>query len=586
MKLFEKSIALLLAIVAVTVLTTSSFASQLVVYQDTLRFTSGVGIPSEEQLYVWNSDSLSHTQMQARVWITGSGDFRLLSDSIVNFYELMTVYVQFDASSTTPSFGVLHIQGDSNTVLVTLIGTPPDHDNLVFTGEQYFGLLDPGVEKCDSTTDSTTLYNPNAFSVTVTNIWIDQQGTACSLSGVLSTPFTLTAHASVTFDACITAPSRGVDTIGLSGTIHADYTYATGSDSALYSIDGFELPLDSTCLSFSNLDLGAFPDGSTTNQNIHITNTTAGSVTVDSITLVSGDVAQFSIAKTQFPITLLSGGQANVSVLFSVPSDAPEAEMYQALIAIYSSGTSKMALPCKEMTETLTGQSDIPIVDTVTLDAPPGGASTVSVSTNRTLSRHLIVIQNDTTVMIQPTLLQITDTSGIAWFEESGNKSLTLYDSIPAGKMNNYPIYLVLDVPDTGIFPIDMTLSYRFPIVHRKTEITSQPSYQYRVVVHRVPSAAASVNVPVQPAVDFALMPNPARGEVTISLPAGIQSTVEIYDVLGNLIMAKQVNGSFTWNGETTNGAGVSDGAYIVRVREVSISGEIRTASKQLMFVR
>src|ERR1019366_751398 len=167
MRLYEKSMtrSLMSVFATLTVLSTQAFASHLVAYPDTVRFTSGVGVLSTYNVFVTDgrdSSQFPHTPLTlANVWITGSNEFNLGSDTIIDFFGNTYVVVQFDASNTSPSSAVLHIEGDSNAITVVLIGNPPNHQNLSFTGQQDLGVLTPGVTKCDS----VILYNPNAFSV-------------------------------------------------------------------------------------------------------------------------------------------------------------------------------------------------------------------------------------------------------------------------------------------------------------------------------------------------------------------------------------------------------------------------------------
>ena len=574
-----------------TVLSTQAFASHLVAYPDTVRFTSGVGVLSTYNVFVTDgrdSSQFPHTPLTlANVWITGSNEFNLGSDTIIDFFGNTYVVVQFDASNTSPSSAVLHIEGDSNAITVVLIGNPPNHQNLSFTGQQDLGVLTPGVTKCDS----VILYNPNAFSVSIMSLTIAGQHANCQITD-FTTAFVLGAGRSITFYPCVTAePDSGRDTLSAGGTIVADYTYANGgSDSADYTISGYVLPLDSTCLSIGYpIDFGGCYDGATSSQPIATANTTSADVTVDSIIIVNGDTAEFQIPQTQFPITLPGGstsGSFNAS--FSPPNTATHGEQFSAGIVIYSTGKSKGGFPCIELAGTLVGEAQVLLADTIVLNAPPGGASTINISTNRTMSRHAIYINNDTTVSINPISLQLTDSNQDAYFGSAGNELANIYDSLIAPNANPYlfnPIIMTLDAPDTGTYNVDMTLTFQILRADRKTEITSEPVYNYHIVAHRLPSAASSVSQSAPPVAEFSINPNPAHGEVTISLPTDVSSMIEIYDILGNLIISTKANGSFVWNGATSAGVMIPNGAYIVRVRETRTNGQIVTASKRLMYL-
>ena len=144
---------------------------------------------------------------------------------------------------------------------------------------------------------------------------------------------------------------------------------------------------------------------------------------------------------------------------------------------------------------------------------------------------------------------------------------------------------MTLDAPDTGTYNVDMTLTYQVLRADHKTEITSEPVYNYHIIAHRVPAATSLVSEPQQLSADFSINPNPAHGDVTITVPENVNSQIEIYDILGNLILSTKTNGSFVWNGATSAGVIIPNGAYIVRVREMSTNGQIVTASKRLMYV-
>ncbi|MFI5265112.1 MAG: hypothetical protein ACHQM6_11395, partial [Candidatus Kapaibacterium sp.] len=53
----------------------------------------------------------------------------------------------------------------------------------------------------------------------------------------------------------------------------------------------------------------------------------------------------------------------------------------------------------------------------------------------------------------------------------------------------------------------------------------------------KIKPAFAGLNEASSQSAGFSINPNPASGEVTISLPSGKNSMVEIYDVLGNLVL-------------------------------------------------
>lgn len=85
--------------------------------------------------------------------------------------------------------------------------------------------------------------------------------------------------------------------------------------------------------------------------------------------------------------------------------------------------------------------------------------------------------------------------------------------------------------------------------------------------------------------VGFSLIPNPASGDVTILLSQNENATIEIYDVLGRMILSQQAMGQYVWSGGMPSGMAAS-GVYIVRVMEQEVDGSFNVSSKRLVFQR
>ncbi len=588
-KIMMKSLfrIVLLAITAVAATGTTSLAFRIHASADTIRLSCGVGQLATYNLYVTDGrDSTNQPDTPltyAHAWFSGTGDFRFGSDSLLSFHGSEKLVVLYSASSSTISNQVLNIQeyqGDTSTIHVVLIGTPPDHQNLWIGGQQDFDSLATGIETCDS----MTLYNPNSFNVTVTHLWIASMGTYCRLSNVPATPFTLLPKQKIGFSACITG-SDIPDTSLLGGVISAAFTYGTKSDTAFYPIYGQLLFIDSTCLTFMTSSPSQVPDGSTATFEVVPTNPTNGIITIDSASIDVGDTAQFQIDNSQFPLSVYPRSNAIFRYRFTAPNNVPDQSYYSTTPALHITGKSKEETVCPTDYVMLGGIAVIPVSDTIVLYAPPGGPDTVSITTDKMLSRHGIVVKNDTSVTIVPTSIVITNPIQNAYFYTPFYETQVLYDSLLPGQVTDPAQVLTFHDIDTGTFDIDLTLNFHYPEAIQKREITAQPTYQYQVVVHRVPTGSASVSPARSSIADFSLMPNPSGGDVTISLPSDMSSTIEIYDVLGNLVTRKEANGPFVWNGESEAGNRVPGGAYIVRVRTANSSGGT-LASKRLMLMR
>ncbi|MFI5202817.1 MAG: T9SS type A sorting domain-containing protein, partial [Candidatus Kapaibacterium sp.] len=310
------------------------------------------------------------------------------------------------------------------------------------------------------------------------------------------------------------------------------------------------------------------------------TNTTDTSVYLDSEQIVGADQGLFTLNSPSFPLILPMDSSVNVSITFQSNATSGEGNYYAALVASVH-GTSTDEVPCHSLSVPLGATVAIPIVDSITLDVPPG-SNTLSIVAHTTQSRHAIFIKNMESSSILVQGLTIDDTSTGAYFGTPGNKTDNTDDSlsIPAGDMEG-PILLTLDEPDTGTYNIDLTLNYVIQQAHKNGSVPTSSSYAYTVIAHRLPPITEGVSEPNAPAAaQFSLMPNPARDEVTIGLPDGGASTVEIYDVLGNLVLHRVAQGNFVWNSETGAGA-LANGTYIVRVSQ----GD-HTSSKRLVIVR
>jgi len=290
---------------------------------------------------------------------------------------------------------------------------------------------------------------------------------------------------------------------------------------------------------------------------------------------VSGDYAQFSIVSPSFPVTIGAHLTQSVDIQFSVPSSTTR-DNYSAKGQFWCRGTSPDALPCSDIEVGVSGSVFIPIVDTITLNIPADDTSSLSISATTTRSRHLILFHNATSGHIEVTSLGITNSDSIAFFNYFTNESVSIFDSINAGATVMGPL-LSLEVDSVGTYDIGLVLTY----------VNALQSAHYTVHAHRLPNVSAAVNNPtVLPTVGFTMNPNPAHGEVTITLPAEGNSTVEIYDVLGNLLLSKQASGRFVWDGTSTGDAATASGSYIVRVTGRHADGTIASSAKRLVFVR
>src|SRR5579862_1979808 len=102
------------ALSALAILSSRSSASKIGAYPDSVNFTTHVGVYTSSTVIVSDgrdSNQFPHAPLTAAImWITGSSDYSLGSDSVLSFFGQTYVVVAYTASSLSPSSAVLHIQ--------------------------------------------------------------------------------------------------------------------------------------------------------------------------------------------------------------------------------------------------------------------------------------------------------------------------------------------------------------------------------------------------------------------------------------------------------------------------------------------
>jgi len=543
------------------------------VWPDSVTMTAAIGSSTDAYIYLSDSRDTSLNLPLGTVYVSlsGSSQFTMLTDSLLQFAGETVIRVRYSPTGSGEATGQVRIVGDSNTAYVMLTGTPITHVAPQITVVN-FDTLRQGHQRCAD----FSVYNPNADSIWITQVTLTvNPPNGYSLENLVSLPAGIASHQTLTMgQLCALATSDSE----LYGNLRITYNYGSGTDETdvtLYS--GVEQP-QTECVSASGGDFGPALEGTSVTKSITFTNTSNSTVSLDSAEIVSGDYAQFAINSPAFPHSIAAGSSADVSITFAAPNSSTK-NYYSATFGAMVHGQSIDSLPCNSVSVPLSASVYLPVVDSITLDAPPG-TSTISITAHTQRSQHAIFIYNAGTSVLAFQYLTIGD-STLAYFGSQGNESAELYDDTASPGSTYGPILLTLDAPDTGTYNLDLTLTYSIQQAHQKGAIPTSSSYTYKVIAHRLPPISESVSEPNAPAAaDFALMPNPARDEVTIVLPDNGASTVEIYDVLGNLVLNKVAQGNFVWNGETGAGA-LANGTYIVRVSQGN-----HTNSKRLVIVR
>jgi len=582
--LVSKSILIPLFAAAFILLNSSRVFGYInVAYPDTVRLSTAIGTSTSTEIFVSDGrDTIIPKQLKGtiHVYLMGSSDFSIVGDSTVQFVAYTYIQVRYSPPSGSASSATLVIVGDSNTLYVPIFGKPISHFSADLLTSYSYDSLEANKKLCAG----FSVDNKNNAVISVTHIYLTDDprpGTQWSLENLVSLPATIPRGTSTLGDLCALVSNSDSDAQALTGSLEIVYAYSGGTDSTTVTLHGQRQALNTTCLNTLGTDFGPVQEGASVTQSVSVDNVTTSVIRIDSAQIFGPDHAQFTINSAHYPITIQAGSSVSLSMTFAVPSPASK-DNYAATIELFFNGISPDGIPCNTLSSKLTGSLLIPVVDSITLNAPPGIES-LALTTHTTRSRHALFIRNTGGKNMTVQSLALADSTTIAFFGTPGTLVSYSYDTLKNNDVMG-PIILTLETPDTGMYHLDMTLSYYEQRTQGRIVITSNPlAYEYKVVAHRLPPVPAGVSESLPQVSDFSLNPNPARGEVTISLPQDINSTVEIYDILGNLMVRKQATGQYVWSGDTPSGS-VAAGVYVVRVTERDANGSLAVSSKRLIF--
>jgi hypothetical protein len=335
------------------------------------------------------------------------------------------------------------------------------------------------------------------------------------------------------------------------------------------------------CLSYSSSKLAPVPEGFTEQGYDTIFNNTDQMVAIDSVKITGGDLLDFKYQYPAFPAQIAAHSNLVLGYWFTAP--VPSLRSYLSTqITLWASGTRPDGLPCNTLSLGNTGQLLIPW-DTILVQLPPSSSDTIRVEVHAALTYHLLTIQNSTTNKIFLASAKLIDTGRIVSLLNYsgphcvngafGANTFCFDDSLTPGAWSDSMSFM-MQVSDSGVYPI--TLSVNFT--------NALQAQNYVLLLHYSWPQNASVRTPRTSSIaNFTLNPNPASGQVTISLPSDYASTIEIYDILGKLLFQKVAAGAYVWNGESSSGI-LPAGSYIVRVSQADPSNGFITASKRLIY--
>ncbi len=577
-QLCRKSLGVALMLAAFVAMSSRAFAYRITVQPDSATATAMIG--SSGYAWVNISDGRDSTQPNQQpgtvtVSLNAGSEFTMLTDSVIHFVGFTGVSIRYSPTDSNITGGTLTIRSDSTTVYVTVVGYPQvnHHTPGVILGNYdslYFNKL---------TCEDLELKNSNADTLWVTGISLTDDprpGTQWSLDNLVTLPLAVAGGGTKSLgDLCA---QMSLDSGWIQGSLHITYQYGSSIDSTLIGLSGHSRPYSAECVSASSGNFGDVTAGETVTKTITLTNTSDTSIYLYNGRL--NDSTYWTLNSSSFPVVLPVDSSVDVSVTLSVPGNVGPGVLSQMLYAEIS-GNSPDEVPCNSLSVQLWATIEIPVSDSITLEVPPGSNS-FSISQRANPTRHAIFIQNSGTsqLLLESLSVAATDTGASPYFDQYGTTMRDVYDSL-APNATSGPYYMTVYTTDTGTFGLSLTLTYAVQGAEQKGATPASNSPTYTIVAHQLPPISAGVSEPNAPAPeDFTLSPNPAEGEVTIGLPQDGTSTIEIYDILGNLVLNRTAEGEFVWNG-ALNGAARANGTYIVRVSEGN-----RVSSKRLVFLR
>jgi len=217
--------------------------------------------------------------------------------------------------------------------------------------------------------------------------------------------------------------------------------------------------------------------------------------------------------------------------------------------------------------------------DTTVLTLPSPRIDTIDLEVHAAFSVHAIVLKSSIgtfllSFRLPDSLRRFTYfdphsgpncTNGTGWTPTSG---FCFQDSLVPGATSD-TAFLSVQFTDTGSYLVDLEAAYTKPLQEQR--------YMLRIR-YSLPTALVS-DLP-NGEKEFSISPNPANRVVSISQLSSKTSVVEIYDILGNLMLRQVATGEIKWSPPE------AEGNYIVRVTERRNDGTMASRSKRLVFVR
>ena len=519
--------------------------------------------------FAYDGDTIHNVNMAFLTHATIIGDsteFTIQGSTSVMMHNFGAYYVKFTPTSYGAKTAVLLVTSDSGDVSITLHGIAISHKQASLAGS----MSDTTVAYRETRCFNFFLSNTTGASISLNSITLSTSNPVLSLSSLPSMPETLANTAVVGFQVCV----DGNHPIGFyDGIIHAVYTVGSESDTVDLSIRaGIFGDTLSQCLALSAQDysFSATRPGDSSSVTVSYTNASSDTVSITGMTCASTGsniIHPTYSSAPSFPIVLAPGATGSIGMTMTIPMHFTTSEV-SATLTLTSLGHGSNGLPCHNAVAYLTGKTLVPLVDTSDVDMHPGSGATISLSSDASMTDHLIRFHNNSSpakqVYVRNAALTGTDASYFsvvsAW-TSSGNDTL--------GSGDEYELVLRLDPTSLRSYSADIALT----IEDALTTIV----YHVNVTPKKL-GVAPSFDQAT--AIDMRIYPNPSHGVATISLVGTSRARFEVLDLLGRVVMSGPDATEWTIS---SLGQTLGQGAYFVRATGVTESGTPFVTTKRLV---
>lgn len=284
---------------------TSTATGQLSASPSSVTFgTVATGSSSNQQIVVTNTGTAAVTISSVSALGTGFSVTGVTAPATVNPSQSVTLTATFaptTAGATSGSVTIVSNAGNS-TLSIPLSGTGAQPGLSVSPTTYNFGSVVDGQTK----SETFTITNTGTVSLTVAELSVT--GAGYSVSGLV-TPATISAGGTATFSVLFAPTTAG----SLAGSVSIASNAPNSPNAVSLSGTGVAatvtLSTNPTSLSFTTVNVG-----SSSSQNVTITNSGNTSLTISQVTVSAKD---FSVSGLSTPVTLTAGQNAVMGVAFS-----------------------------------------------------------------------------------------------------------------------------------------------------------------------------------------------------------------------------------------------------------------------------